>query len=147
MLEGGCSAEVNFPIDRCWALIADVERAPQWQRTLESLVVVTRDERGRAVICDTVSDGRITKVRVRVRMSYEEPHALRWTQVQSHDLDAMNGSWTLAQLGPALTRVTYSLELDPGPIGRLARPLERVVRRAVIGHQADEFAAAIAADG
>ncbi len=147
MLGGECSVEVKFGIDRCWALIADVERAPRWQRTLESLVVVTRDECGRALLCDTVSDGRITKVRVRVQMRYEEPHALRWAQVQSEDLDAMHGSWTLEELGPSLTRVRYSLALDPGPIGRLARPLERVVRRAVIGHQADEFANAIAAEG
>jgi Polyketide cyclase / dehydrase and lipid transport len=144
MLSGSCSAEVEVPIQQCWELIMDVERAPQWQRTLESLVAVNRDDRGRVLECDTVSDARITKVHCRVQMIYEEPRALRWTLVQSDDLDAMDGSWVLEELGPSLTRATYSLAVDPGPIGRFARPLERLIRPAVIGHQADEFAKAIA---
>jgi hypothetical protein len=144
ILTGACSAEVEAEIQRCWELIMDVERAPEWQRTLERLVVVTRDDQGRAGLCDTVSDARITKIHCRVQMTYEQPRKLRWTQVESDDLDAMHGSWVLEELGPRLTRATYSLAADPGPMGRFARPLERLVRPVVIGHQADEFARAIA---
>jgi hypothetical protein len=35
--------------------------------------------------------------------------------------------------------------VDPGPIGFLARPLERAIRPLVMGHQADELAAVLAA--
>ena len=143
MLSGACSAEVEVAIQQCWELIVDVERAPAWQRTLLSLVVVSRDDQGHARLCDTVSDARITKVRCRVQMSYDGPRTLRWRLVESDDLDAMEGSWVLEEFTPSRTRATYSLAVDPGPIGRFARPLERLVRPAVIGHQADEFARAI----
>jgi hypothetical protein len=144
LLEGASSAEVPFAIERCWRLIADVERAPDWQRTLESLEVVQRDERGRPLICDTVSDAKLTKVRCRVRLAYEDLRALRWTRVESEDLDALEGAWEIEALGPALTRATYRLAVDPGPIGLLARPLERVIRPLVIGHQPAELASALA---
>jgi Polyketide cyclase / dehydrase and lipid transport len=143
VLTGNCSAELEFGIERCWALVADIERAPEWQRTLELVEVRERDEDGRPLICDTVSDAKLTKVRCRVRMSYEAPRRLQWTQVESDDLDSMEGSWELADLGPERTRATYSLALDPGPIGLLARPLERVIRPLVIGRQAEELAQAL----
>ncbi len=39
MIRGSCAGEVDFPIERCWALVADIEHAPAWQRTLESVDV------------------------------------------------------------------------------------------------------------
>jgi Polyketide cyclase / dehydrase and lipid transport len=137
---------VDAGIDRCWALVQDVARAPQWQRGLDRLEVVERDDQGRPSICDTVSDARLTKVRVRVRMRYEAPHRLAWSQVESDHLDSMEGSWELEAIGPGRTRATYSLAVDPGKIGRLARPLERLIRPIVMGHQADELASALAGE-
>lgn len=143
LLSGSCSAELPFGIEACWALVADVERAPEWQRTLERLDVIERDERGRPLVCDTVSDAKLTKIACRVRMVYEEPRALSWSRLESEDLDQMHGSWELEPLGPRLTRATYALAVDPGPIGLLAKPLERVIRPVVIGHQADELGRAL----
>ncbi len=108
-----------------------------------SLDVVQRDDQGRPLICDTVIDAKLTKIAVRVRISYEEPSAVRWTLVRSEHLNAMEGSWELESLGPERTRATYSLSVDPGRIGLLARPLERAIRQVVIGHQADELATAL----
>ena len=143
MLTGSSSADVPFAIEHCWTLVADIERAPQWQRTLLVVEVVERDDQGRALVCDTVSDAKLTKITCRVRMSYDELHTVRWTQVQSDDLVAMDGSWTLESLGSELTRATYRLAVDPGPIGFMARPLERMIRPAVIGHQAEELLLAL----
>jgi hypothetical protein len=108
--------------------------------------VVQRDGRGRALVCDTVNDARLMKVSVRVRVDYDPPHRLHFSRVESEDLDAMEGSWELEALGPARTRATYSLAVDPGPIGLLARPLERVIRPLVIGHQVQELAEALAGE-
>jgi hypothetical protein len=142
-LSGSCTGEVPFAVERCWTLIANVEHAPEWQRTLESVDVVERDERGRPSICDTVSDAKLTRVRCRVTIAYEDLRRLSWTQVASEDLDAMEGAWEIEALGPALTRATYRLAVDPGPIGILARPLELVIRPIAIGHQVDELARAL----
>ncbi len=146
MMSASVSAEVAASIERCWALIEDVARAPEWQRVLEGVDVIERDEQGRPLICDTVNDAKLTKVRCRVRMQYEPPRRLSFTRVQSEDVEAMEGSWVLEDLGAGRTRATYALAVDPGPIGILARPLERVIRSVVIGHQADELARALAGE-
>jgi hypothetical protein len=145
VLTGSSSAVVDVSIERCWALVQDVAVAPQWQHTLESVAVLERDQHGRPVVCDTISDGKITKVRCRVRFDYEPPRRLGWTQVESEDLDWMEGSWELEDLGEGRTRVTYALAVDPGPIGLLARPLERLIRPLVVGGRAEELASALAA--
>jgi hypothetical protein len=145
VLTGSCTAEVKVRIERCWALIEDVARAPQWQRTLASLEVLERDDQGRPLICDTVNDAHLAKVSVRVRMHYEPPHRLSWSQVGGDDLDSMEGSWELEDLGASGTRATYELSVDPGRIGLFARPIERLIRPLVIGHQAEELAAALGA--
>jgi Polyketide cyclase / dehydrase and lipid transport len=144
-LSGSCTAEVEFALERCWELVSDIERAPRWQRTLRSVEVIERDQLGRPLICDTVSDAKMFTVGCRVRLAYERPHRLGFSRVQSDDLDLMEGSWELEALGPARTRATYSLTVDPGPIGLLARPLEWAIRPIVMGHQANELAEALAA--
>jgi ribosome-associated toxin RatA of RatAB toxin-antitoxin module len=144
VLTGSCTAVVVEPIERCWALVEDVARAPEWQRTLAALTVLERDDRGRPLICDTVSDAHLAQVHCRVRMSYEPPHRLTWTRVESDDLDALDGSWELEDLGEKGTRVTYALAVDPGRIGIFARPIERLIRPLVIGHQAEELRDALA---
>ncbi len=145
LLKGSCSAEIPASLERCWAVVSDLERAPEWQRTLAAVEVVQRDGEGRPLICDTVNDARLMKVRCRVRIQYEPPRRLAFELVESDDLDAMKGGWELESLGPERTRAIYTLAVDPGPIGFLARPLERAIRPLVMGHQADELAAALAA--
>lgn len=143
VLSGSCTAEVKASIDRCWALVEDVARAPEWQRTLVSLDVIERDDRGRPLICETVNDAHLTKISTRIRMQYEPPRRLSWSQVGGDDLDSMEGSWELEDLGERGTRATYKLAVDPGRIGLFARPIERLIRPLVIGHQAEELAAAL----
>lgn len=144
-LSGSCSAEVEFALERCWELVADIERAPRWQRTLRSVEVIERDALGRPELCDTVSEAKMFTVHCRVRLAYEPPHRLGFSRVESDDVDLLEGAWELEPLGPARTRATYSLAVDPGPIGVLARPLEWAIRPIVMGHQARELAEALAA--
>jgi hypothetical protein len=148
LLRGSSSAETEIGIERCWALAQDVERAPEWQQGLERLEVIERDAEGRPLVCDTVNDAKFTKVRCRVRFVYEPPRRVSFTMVSSEDLDAMEGSWELEPLaGGGGTRVTYSLAVDPGPIGRFARPLERLIRPLVVGRRAEELVKELARRG
>jgi uncharacterized protein YndB with AHSA1/START domain len=147
LLSGSSSAEIAASIERCWQVVADVAAHPQWQQGLERVEVLERDAEGRALVCDTVNDAKFTKVRCRVSVGYEAPHRLTLMRVESDDVDQMEASWVLEQLGPHRTRATYSLAVDPGPVGMLARPLERALRPIVVGRRADELAAAVLARG
>jgi hypothetical protein len=80
-------------------------------------------------------------------MSYDPPHRLTFTRVESDDIDRLDASWELAEVGPDRTRATYTLAVDPGPVGMLARPLERALRPIVVGRRAEELARAVAARG
>jgi uncharacterized membrane protein len=139
-IKGSSSAEVDAPIDRCWGLIEDVAIAPEWQNGLERMDVVERDEQGRPVICDTLSDAKLRKVESRVRFTYEGPTRLSWQQLEG-DLNAMDGSWELEDLGGNRTRVTYTVSVDPGSVGRLVRgPIERAARAILVNPRPKELA-------
>jgi hypothetical protein len=128
-------------------VVEDVAGAPRWQNGLDSVDVVERDDAGRPLVCDIVNDAKFTKVRVRVRVSYDPPHRLGFTRMESDDVDKLDASWELEELGPDRTRATYSLSVDPGHVGMLARPLERALRPIVVGRRADELGRAVAERG
>ena len=146
LLSGSATTEIPAGIDRCWAVVEDLSQAPGWQQGLEEVTVLERDDRGRPLICDTVTDARFTKVRCRVRVSYDPPHRMAFTRIAG-DAEQMEGSWELEELGAQRTRATYALAVDPGKVGIMARPLEKALRPLVIGGRPGELARAVAARG
>ena len=58
LLSGSSSAEIEAPIDRCWAVVENVADAPRWQSGLDSVDVVERDDAGRPLVCDIVHDAK-----------------------------------------------------------------------------------------
>ena len=139
VIHGSSSAEVDVPIDRCWALVEDVPSAPEWQGGLLQLDVVERDDQGRALVCDAVSDAKLRRIRTRVRFTYEPPTRLSWTLIEG-ELDSLDGSWELEDLGSGRTRVTYALAVDPGSIPRLIRgPIEAAARAILVNGRAAEL--------
>ena len=141
VISGTATGEVDAPLERCWALIEDVPNSPEWQSGLDRMDVVERDGDGRAVLCDTISDAKLRKVHSRVKFSYDAPTRLSWHQVEEGDLHSLEGYWQLEPLDDARTRVTYSLAVDPGPVGRLARaPFERAARAMLLNPRPKELA-------
>jgi ribosome-associated toxin RatA of RatAB toxin-antitoxin module len=147
LLTGSSEADLNGELQRCWAVVDDVARWPDWQQGLERVEVVERDEQGRPVLCDTVVDAKFTKVRCRVRVSYDPPHRLTFSRVQSDDVDEMEGSWELTAAGAGRTHAVYTLAVDPGHVGFMARPLEKALRPIVVGRRAEELGREVAARG
>jgi carbon monoxide dehydrogenase subunit G len=114
-MSGSASTEIDAPIDAVWALVADVESAPAWQRGIDATAAIARDDEGRATRCETVTDAKIRVFKARVSFDYAPPARLSW--VQEHgDLKSMAGSWQLDDLGDGRTRATYSLQADPGAL-------------------------------
>jgi ribosome-associated toxin RatA of RatAB toxin-antitoxin module len=140
VITGSATAEVSAPIEACWAVVEDVETAPDWQGGLARIEVIERDDRGRPAVCDALSDLKLRKVPTRVRFNYQSPTRLEWTMIEG-DLDSMEGYWELEDLGNGRTRATYGVAVDPGSIGRLARgPIERAARAILVDPRAKELA-------
>lgn len=145
-LGGTKSIEVEAPIEACWALAVDVASAPEWQSGLEDMKVLDTDADGRPARCETSSDIKVRVVKTIVRFSYQEPNRVSWTQ-EKGDLKSLDGSWELEDLGDGRTKVTYSLDGDPGRVlGMLIRgPVEGKVRDVMVNARPGEFKARVEA--
>jgi ribosome-associated toxin RatA of RatAB toxin-antitoxin module len=146
VISGSATAEIDAPLERCWAVVEDVASAPEWQNGLQRLEVIERDEEGRVLICDSVSDLKLRQVSSRLRFAYAGPTRLSWEQIEAGDLRSLDGYWELEPLGVQRTRATYGLAVDPGPVGLLARgPLERAARAILLNPRPKELGRRLAA--
>jgi carbon monoxide dehydrogenase subunit G len=145
-IDGESSAEIDASIERVWALVADVERAPEWQNGLKSLTAIERDREGRATLCASENDAKVRTISSKVRFGYQPPGRLRWEQEEG-ELKSVEGSWTLEDLGGGRTRATYRIHVDLGlALGLVIRgPLVGVLRDQLAGARAGELKAAVEA--
>ena len=112
-LAGSASAEIDAPLEEVWAVLEDVITAPEWQSGLDKVSALERDADGRPTLVDSESDIKVRRVKSRVRVQYEEPTRLSWTQEEG-DMKSVEAVWELEDLGNERTRVSYTLDADPG---------------------------------
>jgi carbon monoxide dehydrogenase subunit G len=139
-ISGSSTAEIDAPLDAVWAVIEDVESAPEWQGGLKGMRAIERDSDGHAVLCESETDAKVRTVRSTVRFTYDGPTRLSWNQ-EKGELKSVEGSWQLEDLGGASTRATYSIEADLGRmLGMVIRgPLVGVLRDMLAGARAGEL--------
>lgn len=125
-IEGSASIEIDAPIERVYAVAADVENSPRWQPEIKRAEVIERDAAGNQVLVHTETDAKVRTLQADLRFSYDEPTGLQWTQEEG-DLKAVDGSWLLEDLGDGRTRATYSMTVD------LGRMLGMVIRGPLVG--------------
>ena len=137
LVTGDRTVEIAAPIDRCFEIAADIERAPEWQGSMKTAEVASRDAEGRPEVVNTVNDAKVKTVKSRLRFSYDKPHRIEWVQ-EKGDTKSVRGWWDLEDLGSEGTRSTYALEVDPGRVlGMLMRgPVEGQVRDFLLGNAA-----------
>jgi ribosome-associated toxin RatA of RatAB toxin-antitoxin module len=143
-LSGSSTAEIDAPLDEVWALVEDVEKAPDWQGGLKGLEVLERDDQNRATLCESETDAKVRSVKSIVRFEYQPKTKLRWEQVKG-ELKSVDGTWELEELSNGRTRATYWLEVDLGRmLGMLVRgPLVDVLRGMLVNARAGELKKAI----
>jgi ribosome-associated toxin RatA of RatAB toxin-antitoxin module len=144
VLTGSSSAEVDAPLERVWALVQDVERAPEWQGGLKAIHALERDGEGHATLCQTEADAKVRTVKATVRFSYNRPTTLSWRQ-EKGELKSVDGRWELKDLGENRTLATYSLEVDLGRMLSLVirGPLVDLLRGMFVSARAGELKRAI----
>jgi uncharacterized membrane protein len=137
-LTGEHTVEIAAAIEDVYAIAADLEQAPEWQGSLQSVTILERDASGRAVHVETISDAKVKTIRSLLRFSYDPHTAMDWSQ-EKGDVKSLQGRWTFDDLGGGRTRATYRLEVDPGRLlGMLVRgPAEDRVRKALVNDAAE----------
>jgi uncharacterized membrane protein len=143
-MSGSASTEIDAPLDAVWAVVEDVATAPEWQKGLDTITVLERDEQGRAVQCETTTDAKLKVLTACLRFAYASPSQLTWTQERG-DLRSMEGSWQLEDAGGGRTRATYTLDGDPGVLmGRFLKgALEEKIRGILIEGRPRELKARV----
>ena len=144
VLTGSSTAEVDAPLKQVWALVQDVEQAPQWQGGLKAMHALERDEEGHAILCQTESDAKVRTIKSTVRFTYNGPATLAWRQ-EKGELKSVDGRWELKDLGENRTLATYSLEVDLGRMLSLVirGPLMDLLRGMFVSARAGELKRAI----
>jgi len=136
-LEGTRSIEIAAPVERCFAIAADLDRVPEWHGAMKHVEVLERDGGGRATLVESHLDATVARVRVRLRFNYDEPQGLEWSR-EGGDLSSLVGSWRFEERGRALTLATYALEIGVGRrLGVLVRTVRGPVRSRVEALLAD----------
>jgi ribosome-associated toxin RatA of RatAB toxin-antitoxin module len=139
-ITGSSTAEIEAPLAQVWALVEDVEAAPEWQGGLKGMHPLDRDDQGRPIRCEAETDAKVTTVKSTVRFAYAGPTRLSWDQ-EKGQLKSVHGSWALEDLGGERTRATYALEVElGGRLGLIIRgPLVDLLRDMLVGARAGEL--------
>jgi ribosome-associated toxin RatA of RatAB toxin-antitoxin module len=114
-ISGSASTEIAAPIERVYAVAADVEDSPRWQEGIKAAECLERDGDGNQSLIHMETDAKVRRLNSEMRFSYEEPTLISWVQ-EKGDLKSIEGSWELEDLGGGRTRATYRLEVDPGRV-------------------------------
>jgi carbon monoxide dehydrogenase subunit G len=139
-ITGSSTADIDAPLEEVWALVEDVQRAPEWQGGLKDIEPLERDGEGRVTLVESETDAKVRSVKSIVRFTYEPPTRLSWKQ-EKGELKSVVGSWALEDLGDGRTRATYDLEVDLGRmLGLVIRgPIVDALRGMLVGARAGEL--------
>lgn len=117
---------IHAPVERCFQVLTDFERYPEWAGDLKEASVVERDDHGRAVVVEyrAAAMGRTTTYRLRYDYT-GAPHRLGW-QLEAGDIQReLDGVYELStsEEEPGNTDVGYQLAID------LIMPIPGFVKR------------------
>lgn len=125
-IQGSATTEIDAPIERVFAVAADIEKSTQWQPDIKIAEAIEHDDDGRQVLVHTETDAKVRTLNGDLRFSYDEPNGLSWVQEEG-DLKSVDGSWSFEDLGDGRTRATYEMTVD------LGRMLGMVIRGPLVG--------------
>jgi ribosome-associated toxin RatA of RatAB toxin-antitoxin module len=121
MISGQQSTEVGAGPEAVFAVASDLERYPEWQDFLQRVTVRERDANGLPALVEAEADAKVTALKLLLRASRDEPRRVAWRS-EGGDVKALAGAFDIAEQGPGRSRVTFSLEVDPGfKLGLLLR--------------------------
>ncbi len=121
---------INAPVERCFEVLTDFERYPEWAGDLREATVVERDEAGRATVVEYLASAMGRETTYRLRYDYSSaPERLSWKLEEGDIQREIDGAYELVPSTehPGSTDVGYELEID------LVVPLPGFVKRRAEG--------------
>jgi len=106
--------DIDAPVERCFAVAADIAAYPDWAMGVRSTEVLETDAQGRVTRAHFVLDALLRRLAYDLRYTYDAPHAMSWTAEPGGDLAAMEGSYRFSAVEAGQTRVSYALHVEPG---------------------------------
>ena len=120
---------INASVDRVWDAVLDIERYSDSMANVRWVKVLERDGATlRRSAWSIVLKGSILEWQEEDRLD-PEAHTVRFHQL-SGDLAEFDGEWSLEELEPGLTRVTFDVSFEIG-IPLLAEMLNPVAQRSL----------------
>jgi uncharacterized membrane protein len=117
----------------CFNALTAYETFPDWQQSMKTVEVVSRDKQGRGSEVAFQIDAMVRQISYRLQYHYEEPHRITWDYLGG-DIKSVDGEYVFEDNGDGTTLATYQLVLDPGvwmpgPIAKTLR--EQVMKRSM----------------
>jgi ribosome-associated toxin RatA of RatAB toxin-antitoxin module len=127
---GSCrSIHVDATPQTCFDALVDYERIPEWQASVRTATVVERDADGRGRVVEYTVDARITTVRYRIELLYEEPTRIASRYLEG-DFKDLSGEWRLHDAPGGGTDAALDLRIDPGKA--IPRPVRAMLSNVVV---------------
>jgi ribosome-associated toxin RatA of RatAB toxin-antitoxin module len=104
---------VTAPPERCYTVVADIERYPEWAADIKEVTVDERDGEGRPslVTFRAAAFGRSTSYTLRYDYG-EAPRALAWRLTRGDITTKLDGNYVFEGAEGGGTDVTYHLEVE-----------------------------------
>jgi ribosome-associated toxin RatA of RatAB toxin-antitoxin module len=102
---------INAPVDKCWAVISDYERYPEFLPEVKKIRTMNR--RGNEV--DVQYEAEVVKViKYTVHMREEAPNKVSWSFIDGEFMKDNKGGWVLEDAGNGTTKATYTIAVEVG---------------------------------
>ena len=104
---------VSASPERCFSVVVDIERYPEWAADIKEIIVDERDDQGRPVLVTfrAAAFGRSTSYTLRYDFS-EAPRVLSWVLTKGDITSKLDGSYVFEPGEGSGTLVTYHLEAE-----------------------------------
>jgi ribosome-associated toxin RatA of RatAB toxin-antitoxin module len=127
-------------VQECFDAITDFDTYPQWNSGIKDCRIIERDEQGRGSLVEMVLDLKLRTIRYVLRYGFDEPVHLWWSSVEG-DLKRIDGDYRFEDLGDGVTRMTYSVDVDPGMF--VPGPVKKMLSTVTVRNAVSELKARV----
>ena len=114
---------VSAPVEKCWSVVLDFERYPEWAHDVKEATVRAHDDQGRPLRVEYRASALGRSTHYTLEYDYSEmPARLSWHLVEGDIMRAIDGAYSMVGVDGG-TQVFYELSIE------LVVPLPGFVKR------------------